>query len=139
MIKALTTTVFSLTMLAMTSLSVSANVDDTERPRMQQFQDAQYLEQRKQAQQQRHHYRKYDANVDEHRRSREERGMKRLKQHQWQPGYTMPQHYRSNSYKVSYQQHDLPKPSRQQQWYRVNDEFILINSVNHNIIQIIKH
>ncbi|MGM7312411.1 hypothetical protein ACOI3P_22290, partial [Acinetobacter baumannii] len=38
--------------------------------------------------------------VRDERRMREERGFERLKQHRWQPGYVMPQHYRGNGYKV---------------------------------------
>ena len=33
---------------------------------------------------------------------RQERGVERLRQHRWQEGYVMPQHYRGNSYKVDY-------------------------------------
>lgn len=43
------------------------------------------------------------------RRMREERGVERLKQHRWQAGYVMPQHYRGNGYKVDYKQNNLPK------------------------------
>lgn len=70
------------------------------------------------------------------RKYREERGVKRLQQHKWQTGYVMPQHYRGDSYKTEYQQHQLPKPSRNQQWYKINNDYILVDSENNNIVQI---
>ena len=66
-----------------------------------------------------------DDNIQEQRREREERGVKRLQQHKWQMGYVMPQHYRGNSYKVDYKEENLPKPSRNQQWYKINNDYIL--------------
>ncbi|TSH77012.1 hypothetical protein E2K73_05995 [Acinetobacter sp. RF15A] len=71
------------------------------------------------------------------RRMREERGVQRLQQLRWQPGYVMPQHYRGNGYKVEYKNHSLPKPDRKQQWYKVNDDYILVNSETNSIIRII--
>ena len=69
----------------------------------------------------------HDDHQDQYdkRRMREERGVKRLQQLRWQPGYVMPQHYRSNGYKVEYKDHKLPKPDRKQQWYKVNNDYIL--------------
>lgn len=72
----------------------------------------------------------------EKRREREERGVRRLQQHKWQAGYVMPQHYRGDGYKVEYREHNLPKPDRNQQWYKINNDFILVNAENNNIIQI---
>lgn len=77
---------------------------------------------------------------DEHpqeRRMREERGVKRLQQHKWQTGYVMPQHYRGNGYKVEYKEHNLPKPERKQQWYKVNNDYILVNSESNSIVRIL--
>lgn len=45
--------------------------------------------------------------LQERRRAREERGFQRLKQLKWQTGYTMPQHYRSDRYKVDYDDYNL--------------------------------
>lgn len=70
------------------------------------------------------------------RRLREEMGFKRLKQHKWQEGYVMPQHYRGNRYKVDYSEHDLPKPNRQQQWYKINNDYVLIDSASNSIVSI---
>mgnify|MGYP002660671603 FL=1 len=60
----------------------------------------------------------------EKRRMREERGVQRLQQLKWQEGYVMPQHYRGNSYKVDSKDSSLPKASRNEQWYKVNNNFV---------------
>jgi len=77
-----------------------------------------------------------DENIQEKRREREERGVRRLQQHKWQPGYVMPQHYRGNSYKVDYKDNNLPKPSRNQQWYKINNDYILVDSESNSIVSI---
>lgn len=81
-------------------------------------------------------FREDDNDMQDKRRMREERGFKRLQQHKWQPGYVMPQHYRGNGYKVDYKSHDLPKPSRNQQWYKINNDYILVDTDSNNIIRI---
>ena len=77
-----------------------------------------------------------DERMQDKRRVREERGVKRLQQHKWQTGYVMPQHYRGNGYKVDYKNHDLPKPSRNQQWYKINNDYILVDTDSNNILRI---
>ena len=77
-----------------------------------------------------------DDDIQEKRREREERGVKRLQQHKWQTGYVMPQHYRGNGYKVDYQEHNLPRPERKQQWYKINQDYILVDVENHHILRI---
>ncbi|NUG12730.1 RcnB family protein [Acinetobacter seifertii] len=84
---------------------------------------------------------KYDRDDDEdrfrdERRMREERGVERLKQHRWQPGYVMPQHYRGNGYKVDYRDSNLPKPDRNQQWYKINNDYILVDTDSNSIVSI---
>ncbi|NCI79709.1 hypothetical protein XA39_10165 [Acinetobacter tandoii] len=78
-----------------------------------------------------------DERIQDKRRMREERGVKRLQQHQWQTGYVMPQHYRGNGYKVEYKEHNLPKPGRNQQWYKINNDYILIDSGSNGILRIV--
>ena len=73
---------------------------------------------------------------DDENRMREERGVERLKQHRWQAGYVMPQHYRGNGYKVDYKYNNLPRPGRNEQWYKINNDFILVNSDDNSIIRI---
>ena len=74
--------------------------------------------------------------IKEQRREREERGFKRLKQHKWQTGYVMPQHYRGDSYKVDYKDSQLPRPSRNQQWYKINNDYILVDADTNSIVSI---
>jgi len=81
-------------------------------------------------------FRDDDDRMQDKRRVREERGVKRLQQHKWQTGYVMPQHYRGNGYKVDYKEHDLPKPSRNQQWYKINNDYILVDTDSNNIVRI---
>ena len=78
-----------------------------------------------------------DDNRLRDRRMREERGVERLKQHRWQAGYVMPQHYRGNGYKVDYKDNQLPRPKRNEQWYKINNDYILVNSEDNSIIQIL--
>lgn len=73
--------------------------------------------------------------VRDERRMREERGFERLKQHR-QPGYVMPQHYRGNGYKVDYKDSNLPKPGRSQQWYKINNDYILVDTDSNSIVSI---
>ncbi|GAM33036.1 hypothetical protein P23_3579 [Acinetobacter calcoaceticus] len=77
-----------------------------------------------------------DDRVRDERRMREERGFERLKQHRWQPGYVMPQHYRGNGYKVDYKDSNLPKPDRNQQWYKINNDYILVDTDSNSIVSI---
>ena len=77
-----------------------------------------------------------DENRMRERRMREERGVERLKQHRWQAGYVMPQHYRGNGYNVDYKYNNLPRPGRNEQWYKINNDFILVNSDDNSIIRI---
>lgn len=81
-------------------------------------------------------FKQEDDEMQEVRREREQRGVRRLQQHRWQQGYVMPQHYRGDSYKVGYRENNLPKPSRNQQWYKINNDYILIDSSSNSIIQI---
>lgn len=78
---------------------------------------------------------KRDVHEPEHR-SREQRGMKRLQHMKWQTGYVMPQHYRSDGYKVEYKDNNLPKPARNQQWYKINNHYILLNADTNSIVKI---
>ncbi|SPL71828.1 RcnB family protein [Acinetobacter stercoris] len=82
-------------------------------------------------------FRQDEEYIQEQRREREERGVRRLQQHRWQPGYVMPQHYRGDSYKVGYKDHNLPKPSRNQQWYKINNDYILVDSDSNSILKIL--
>ena len=77
-----------------------------------------------------------EENRDRERRMRQERGVERLKQHRWQEGCVMPQHYRGNSYQVDYKTNNQPKPGRNEQWYKINNDYILVNSDDNSIVRI---
>lgn len=80
-----------------------------------------------------------DQDFQDRHRFKEERGVKRLRQHKWQTGFVMPQHYRGNSYKTEYKDYNLPKPGRNQQWYKINNDFILVDEESHNILKVQKN
>lgn len=79
----------------------------------------------------------YDDERRESRRSREEHGVKRLQKMSWQPGYVMPQHYRGNRYKIESKEYNLPKPGRNQQWYKINKDYVLVDAESNSIVRII--
>lgn len=59
-------------------------------------------------------------------------------QHNWQVGNTLPKSYRDQSYRVNnYQQHDLPKPAKNQRWVYVDGQYILVNILTNAIVQIL--
>ena len=86
-----------------------------------------------------HENRDRDDDRYEKRRMLEERGVQRLQQLKWEPGYVMPQHYRGNSYKVEYKDNNLPRPSRNEQWYKINNDYILLNTESNTIIRIMNN
>lgn len=68
--------------------------------------------------------------LQERRRAREERGFERLKQLKWKTGYTIPQHYQSDRYKVDAVAYNLPQAQATQQWYKINSDFVLVDTKN---------
>ena len=126
--KILSVLAISLSALMASSLTVAAPHHDDDRG----FDKPRHEQSRK--------HREYrEENSDERfekRRMREERGVQRLQQLKWQEGYVMPQHYRGNSYKVDSKDSSLPKASRNEQWYKVNNNYILVNTDSNTIIRI---
>ena len=58
--------------------------------------------------------------------------------HDWHAGQKVPSQYRGNSYKVDHSKYKkLTKPGKNQQWIKVNGDYILINAMTHSIIKII--
>ncbi|MQW93135.1 hypothetical protein GFH30_12450 [Acinetobacter wanghuae] len=56
----------------------------------------------------------------------------------WRVGQKVPNQHFSQSYKVDHKQYKkLSKPGRNQQWIKVNGDYILTNVKTHNIIKII--
>lgn len=68
--------------------------------------------------------------------SRERIKEQRLKNYRWKIGYVLPLHYRSEAYKTDYRQEQLIRPHRKQQWYKVNNTFILVNTETNQILQV---
>lgn len=58
--------------------------------------------------------------------------------HDWRSGQKVPSQYRGNSYKVDHSKYKkLSKPGKNQQWIKVNGDYILTNVITHSIIKII--
>lgn len=66
---------------------------------------------------------------------RKPRSEKRRQDFQWKTGYKMPQHYRGEGYKVDFKQQNLTPPGRNQQWYKIRGEYVLIDTGSHTIIK----
>jgi Ni/Co efflux regulator RcnB len=57
---------------------------------------------------------------------------------QWRVGQTLPRQYNSSSFELSDRQaKNLPKASRNQQWYKINGDYVLVNERNDRIVRII--
>ena len=58
--------------------------------------------------------------------------------HDWRVGPKVPGQYYAQSYKVDHKKFKkLSKPGRNQQWIKVNGDYVLINVMSHSIIKII--
>ena len=54
----------------------------------------------------------------------------------WRSGQHFPTQFNSSRYHVNYKNHhQLPKPGRYQQWYKVNGNYVLVNERNNRIIR----
>lgn len=57
----------------------------------------------------------------------------------WKTQHQLPRMYQNSSYRVtSYQRHQLSKPARNQQWYKVDGYYLLTNVNNNMIVKVIK-
>lgn len=56
----------------------------------------------------------------------------------WRVGQTLPRSYDSSRYAVDYRDAKrLHKPTRNQQWYKINGDYVLVNERNNRIIHIL--
>lgn len=56
----------------------------------------------------------------------------------WRVGQTLPRSYDSSRYKIDYRDTKrLSKPSRNQEWYKINGDYVLVNEKNNKIVRII--
>ncbi len=57
----------------------------------------------------------------------------------WRSGHNFPSQYHSSRYAVNYKNYrHLSKPSRYQQWYKVNGDYVLVNQRDHRIIRVVR-
>ena len=58
---------------------------------------------------------------------------------EWRSGQTLPRQYNSSRYEVNNNSvlKRLPKANRNQQWYKVNGDYVLVNERNDKIVRII--
>lgn len=57
---------------------------------------------------------------------------------EWRSGQYLPSQYSASRYHVNYRNYrQLPQPSRYQQWYKVNGDYVLVNERNNRIIRVI--
>jgi Ni/Co efflux regulator RcnB len=56
----------------------------------------------------------------------------------WKSGQKVPNQFQSQSYKIDYKQSKkLTKPSKNQQWIKVNGDYVLINTVSYKVIKVV--
>lgn len=54
----------------------------------------------------------------------------------WKEGFVIPQHYRGESYQIQdYSAEGLPRPERNQQWYKIKGELLLVDLSNFQIVK----
>ena len=57
---------------------------------------------------------------------------------QWRTGQELPRQFTSSRFEVNKNElKRLPKASRNQQWYKINGDFVLVNEKNDRIVRII--
>lgn len=68
--------------------------------------------------------------------SRSQRNIKPARD--WKAGQTLPRQFNPSNYAVSYKDASrLYKPNKNQQWLKINGDYVLINERNHKIVKII--
>lgn len=59
--------------------------------------------------------------------------------HDWQQGHKVPTQYHGNSFKVNASKYKkLSKPTKNQQWIKVNGDYVLMNSTTYKVIKVIQ-
>ena len=59
--------------------------------------------------------------------------------HDWQQGHKVPTQYHGNSFKVDASKYKkLSKPTKNQQWIKVNGDYVLMNTVTYKVIKVIQ-
>jgi Ni/Co efflux regulator RcnB len=57
----------------------------------------------------------------------------------WKVGAKVPAGYQKKAYNVDYRAHKLPAPRKGQKWIKVNGDFILVKTANHQIVRFNSH
>jgi len=58
--------------------------------------------------------------------------------HDWQQGHKVPAQYHGNSFKVDASKYKkLSKPTKNQQWIKVNGDYVLMNTATYKVIKVI--
>lgn len=56
----------------------------------------------------------------------------------WKVGHQYPTQYRTATHKVDYKHSKkMSKPGRNQQWYKADGRYVLVNTLNHNILKVV--
>ncbi|CAD9196036.1 RcnB family protein [Acinetobacter bohemicus] len=59
--------------------------------------------------------------------------------HDWQQGHKVPAQYHVNSFKVDASKYKkLSKPTKNQQWIKVNGDYVLMNTATYKVIKVIQ-
>ena len=59
--------------------------------------------------------------------------------HDWQQGHKVPTQYHGNSFKVDASKYKkLSKPTKNQQWIKVNGDYVLMNTATYKVIKVIQ-
>ena len=59
--------------------------------------------------------------------------------HDWQQGHKVPAQYHGNSFKVEASKYKkLSKPIKNQQWIKVNGDYVLMNTTTYKVIKVIQ-
>ncbi|MFV5516149.1 RcnB family protein [Acinetobacter gerneri] len=85
-----------------------------------------------------HRYNGYNNSYNNHDRW-DQRHNNRWNNNSWRSGHYFPNQYHSSRYVVNYKNYrHLSKPSRYQQWYKVNGDYVLVNQRDHRIIRVVR-
>lgn len=56
----------------------------------------------------------------------------------WKAGHRIPAQYQAKNYQVNYKQSaKLNKPGKNQQWIKVNGDYVLINTQNYKVLKVV--
>lgn len=120
-------TAITLSMTALVATSAMAGSQDDRRYNHDQYQKNHWDHKNDQRWNNQNRYDHYNQNGNRVNPSRE-----------WRSGQYMPSQFSSSRYHVNYKDYrQLPKPGKYQQWYKVNNDYVLVNERNNRIIRVV--